>query len=337
MIILSVETSCDETSVAITRNGKEVLSNSVLSQIKTHERFGGVVPEVASRAHIQMMLYMFDQAIKDVNITVKDIDLVAVTQGPGLIGSLLVGINAATTFAYANNLPIVGVNHLIGHIYGAQIANDMKFPALCLLVSGGHTELLLVKGHMDIELLGTTLDDAVGEAYDKVGRILGLPYPGGPVVDRLAHTGEIKYKLPKPYLKNEPFNFSFSGLKSAVLNLVHNMKQRNEEFKVEDICASFQDVATEVLVEKTHAAAKALGVKQVIVAGGVAANKGLRNRLVNTITDFEVIFPEFKYCTDQAAMIGIAAYYQNQVAPGQKVYGMKGTSSLPFDHFKLNI
>lgn len=337
MIILSVETSCDETSVAITKDGKEVLSNAVLSQIKTHARFGGVVPEIASRAHIEMMLYMFEQAINDANITVKDIDLVAVTQGPGLIGSLLVGINAATTFAYANNLPIVGVNHLIGHIYASQINHDIKFPALCLLVSGGHTELLLIKDHMDIEMLGTTLDDAVGEAYDKIGRILGLAYPAGPIVDKLAHEGEIKYKLPKPYLKNEPFNFSFSGLKSAVLNLVHNMKQRNETFKVEDICASFQDVASEVLVEKTHAAAKALNVKQIIIAGGVAANKGLRNRLTSTITDFEVLFPDFKYCTDQAAMIGIAAYYQNQIKPGERKYGMKGTSSLPFDHFKVNI
>ncbi|VEU83092.1 tRNA (adenosine(37)-N6)-threonylcarbamoyltransferase complex transferase subunit TsaD [Acholeplasma hippikon] len=336
MIILSVETSCDETSVAITKDGKEVLSNAVLSQIKTHERFGGVVPEIASRAHIEMMLYMFEQAMKDANVTVKDIDLVAVTQGPGLIGSLLVGINAAATFAYANDLPIIGVNHLIGHIYASQINHEMRFPSLCLLVSGGHTELLLIKDHMDIEILGTTLDDAVGEAYDKVGRILGLNYPAGPIVDKLAHIGEIKYKLPKPYLKNEPFNFSFSGLKSAVLNLVHNMKQRNETFKVEDVCASFQDVVTEVLVEKTYAAAKELNVKQVIVAGGVSANKGLRHRLVSTITDFEVIFPEFQYCTDQAAMIGIAAYYQNKIQQAENKYGIKGTSSLAFDHFKIN-
>src|SRR5690606_3779686 len=185
MIILSVETSCDETSVAITRDGKDVLSNAVLSQIKIHERFGGVVPEVASRAHIESILYMFDEAIQQANIQVSDIDLIAVTKGPGLIGSLLVGINAATSFAYANKIPIIGVNHLLGHIYAAQIEGDMKFPLLTLLVSGGHTELLLVKDHLEIELLGTTLDDAVGEAYDKVARILGLPYPGGPLVDKL--------------------------------------------------------------------------------------------------------------------------------------------------------
>lgn len=334
MIILSVETSCDETSVAITKDGKEVLSNAVLSQIKIHERFGGVVPEIASRAHIEMILYMFDEAINTANIKVSDIDLVAVTQGPGLIGSLLVGINAATTFAYVHKLPLMGVNHLLGHIYAAAINNEIKFPALTLLVSGGHTELLLVKDHLDIELLGTTLDDAVGEAYDKVARILGLPYPGGPVVDKLAHQGEVKYKLPKPFLKNDPYNFSFSGLKSAVLNLVHNMKQRNESFKVEDICASFQEVVTEVLVEKTKEAAKNLKVKQVIVAGGVAANKGLRKRITESISHIEVIIPEIKYCTDQAAMIGIAAFYQNLKYRAEKNYYLKGNSSLNFEHIK---
>lgn len=330
MYILSVETSCDETSVSITKDGKEVLSNVVLSQIKIHEKFGGVVPEIASRSHIESMLYIFDEAIRTANIKVKDVDLVAVTQGPGLIGSLLVGINAATAFAYANQLPIVGVNHLLGHIYAAQIENEMKFPALTLLVSGGHTELLLVKDHMQIELLGTTLDDAVGEAYDKVARLLGLSYPGGPVVDKLAHLGKPTYTLPKPFLKNEPYNFSFSGLKSAVLNLIHNTKQRGEEIHTENLCASFQDVVTEVLVEKTHNAAKTLGVKQIIVAGGVAANKGLRERLQQSITDFEVIIPSFKYCTDNAAMIGIAAYYQVNGKKPQLDYYIKGDSSLNF-------
>ncbi|HEY8406126.1 MAG TPA: tRNA (adenosine(37)-N6)-threonylcarbamoyltransferase complex transferase subunit TsaD [Acholeplasma sp.] len=330
MYILSVETSCDETSVAVTKDGKDVLSNAVLSQIKIHERFGGVVPEIASRSHIEAMLYIFEEAINQAQISVNDIDLVAVTQGPGLIGSLLVGINAATAFAYANHIPIVGVNHLLGHIYAAQIEHEMSFPSLALLVSGGHTELLLIKDHMDIELLGTTLDDAVGEAYDKVARLLGLPYPGGPVVDKLAHTGTPTYVLPKPYLKNEPYNFSFSGLKSAVLNLVHNTKQRGETINVENLCASFQDVVTEVLVEKTYQAAKQLGVKQIIVAGGVAANKGLRSRLASTITDIEVLIPAFKYCTDNAAMIGIAAYYQVQGKTAPLNYLIKGDSSLNF-------
>ncbi|CDR30112.1 t(6)A37 threonylcarbamoyladenosine biosynthesis protein [Acholeplasma oculi] len=330
MIILSVETSCDETSVAITRDGKDVLSNAVLSQIKIHERFGGVVPEVASRAHIESILYMFDEAIQQANIQVSDIDLVAVTKGPGLIGSLLVGINAATSFAYANKIPIIGVNHLLGHIYAAQIEGDMKFPLLTLLVSGGHTELLLVKDHLEIELLGTTLDDAVGEAYDKVARILGLPYPGGPLVDKLAHTGKAIYNLPKPFLKNEPYNFSFSGLKSAVLNLVHNMKQKEVPFLVEDVCASFQEVVTEVLVEKTKNAANLLGVKQIIVAGGVAANKGLRFKMFERLPDFEILIPHIRYCTDQAAMIGIAAYYQYQKDKGTGDYFIKGDSSLNF-------
>jgi len=330
MIILSVETSCDETSVAITKDGKSVLSNAVLSQINIHQPYGGVVPEIASRAHIESMLYMFDKAIKDAFIKVSDIDLVAVTQGPGLIGSLLVGINAATTFAYANNIPLMGVNHLLGHIYAAQIEGNMQFPLLTLLVSGGHTELLLVKDHLEIELLGTTLDDAVGEAYDKVARMLGLGYPGGPIVDRLAHQGEAIYNLPKPFLKNEPFNFSFSGLKSSVLNLVHNMKQRNETFKVEDVCASFQESVTEVLVEKTKNAANHLGVKQIIVAGGVAANKGLRTKMKARITDLEILTPSIQYCTDQAAMIGIAAYYQFNKHGALKDYYLKGSSAINF-------
>ncbi|MFA7416977.1 MAG: tRNA (adenosine(37)-N6)-threonylcarbamoyltransferase complex transferase subunit TsaD [Acholeplasma sp.] len=330
MIILSVETSCDETSVAITKDGKSVLSNAVLSQINIHQPYGGVVPEIASRAHIESMLYMFDKAIKDAFIKVSDIDLVAVTQGPGLIGSLLVGINAATTFAYANNIPLMGVNHLLGHIYAAQIEGNMQFPLLTLLVSGGHTELLLVKDHLEIELLGTTLDDAVGEAYDKVARMLGLGYPGGPIVDRLAHQGEAIYNLPKPFLKNEPFNFSFSGLKSSVLNLVHNMKQRNETFKVEDVCASFQESVTEVLVEKTKNAANHLGVKQIIVAGGVAANKGLRTKMKARITDLEILTPSIQYCTDQAAMIGIAAYYQFKKHGALKDYYLKGSSAINF-------
>lgn len=335
MIILSVETSCDETSVAITKNGKEVLSNAVLTQIDIHKKYGGVVPEIASRAHIETILYMFDEAISVANIKVSDIDFVAVTEGPGLIGSLLVGINAATTFAYANNLPLMGVNHLIGHIYAAQIESEIRFPALCLLVSGGHTELLLMKDHMDIKLLGTTLDDAAGEAYDKVARILGLSYPGGPIVDKLAHEGKDIYNLPKPFLKDQPYNFSFSGLKSSVMNLVHNMKQRNEEFKVEDVCSSFQESVTEVLVEKTKAAANDFKVDQIIVVGGVAANKGLRTKLRERITNIEIIIPPVKYCTDQAAMIGIAAYYQNKVKKAQKNYFIKGNSNLSFYDYKL--
>ncbi len=329
MIILSVESSCDETSVAITKNGKEVLSNIVLSQIDIHKVFGGVVPEVASRQHVEHMTQVFEQAIKQANIKIDDIDFVAVTQGPGLIGALLVGINAAVAFAYSHDKPIMGVNHLLGHIYASQIENEMKFPAVILLVSGGHTELLYMKDHLDIKLLGTTLDDAVGEAYDKVARTLGLSYPGGPIVDKLAHLGEDTYKLPRAFLNPEEFNFSFSGLKSAVINLVHNANQKNETIHVENMCKSFQESVTDVLVEKTKKAAQTYQAKQIIVAGGVAANKGLREKLRKEITDIEIIIPSIKYCTDQAAMIGIAAYYQNQKKKAEKNYFIKGDSTLP--------
>lgn len=332
MIILSVETSCDETSVAITKDGKEVLSNAVLSQINIHQQFGGVVPEVASRSHVEMMNYVFLEAIKKANILISDIDLVAVTQGPGLIGSLLVGINAATAFAYAHQLPLMGVNHLLGHIYAAQIENEMKFPAICLLVSGGHTELLYIKSHMDVKILGTTLDDAVGEAYDKVARILGLSYPGGPAVDKLAQSGNKHiFSLPRPYLKNDLYNFSFSGIKSAVLNLVNKLRMKNENFEVADICASFQESVTDVLVDKTKKAAQELAVKQIIVAGGVAANKGLRNKMYERIRDIDIIIPSIIYCTDQAAMIGVAAYYQLQKEGKSFNYVLKGDSSLNFE------
>ncbi|CCV63698.1 tRNA threonylcarbamoyladenosine biosynthesis protein Gcp [Alteracholeplasma palmae J233] len=328
MIILSVESSCDETSVAITKDGKEVLSNIVLSQIDIHKVFGGVVPEVASRQHVEHMTQVFSEAILKANITIEEIDFVAVTQGPGLIGALLVGINAAVAFAYSHDKPIMGVNHLFGHIYASQIENEMKFPAVALLVSGGHTELLYIKDHYQIEQLGSTLDDAVGEAYDKVARSLGLPYPGGPVVDKLAHTGKDTYKLPRPYLNKEEFNFSFSGLKSAVINLVHNAEQRNEKIDVANMCASFQESVTDVLVDKTKRCAAKYNVKQIIVAGGVAANKGLREKLAEQIKDIEIIIPSIKYCTDQAAMIGIAAYYQNKIEPAKKDYFIKGDSTL---------
>ncbi len=331
MNILAVESSCDETSVAIVKDGKEVLSHIVLSQIDIHKVFGGVVPEIASRNHVVHMTRVFDQAIKDSKLEIKDIDLVAVTQGPGLIGSLLVGINAATAFAFAHSKKIIGVNHLIGHIYAANIEHEIKFPAVALLVSGGHTELLYLKDHMDIKMLGTTLDDAVGEAYDKVARTLGLAYPGGPVVDKLAAIGEETYKLPRPYLDKEAFNFSFSGLKSAVINLVHNAQQRNEEIRVNDMCKSFQESVLDVLVSKTKLAAEKYNVNQIILAGGVAANRGLRARIKATITDKEILIPDMKYCTDNAAMIGAAAYYQYKKEGAHPNYLLGGLSTISFE------
>lgn len=328
MIILAVESSCDETSVALVKDGKEILSHVVLSQMDIHAIYGGVVPEIASRNHIVHMTRVFEQALLESKTDIKDIDLVAVTKGPGLIGSLLVGINAATTFAFAHGKPLIGVNHLIGHIYGASIENEIKFPALALLVSGGHTELIYMKEHMDFKLLGTTMDDAVGEAYDKVARTLGLPYPGGPVVDKLAALGTDTYHLPRPYLDKTAYNFSFSGLKSAVINLVHNAEQRDEEIRVNDMCASFQASVLDVLIDKTRHAANELDVKQIIVAGGVAANRGLRNRIFNEIPDMDIIIPSMKYCTDNAAMIGAAAYYQYQKEGALPNYLLGGYSTL---------
>ena len=310
MLVLGVESSCDETSVAIVRDGKEVLCNIINSQIDIHKLFGGVVPEVASRHHVYQVSMVFEQAFKEAGVKKEDIDLVAVTKGPGLIGSLLVGVNAAKTFALMYNKPIIGVHHLAGHIYANAIEHDMKFPSVALLVSGGNTELIYMKEHFDFEVIGETLDDAVGEAYDKVARVVGLPYPGGPHVDRLAHEGKDNYHLPRVYLDENSYNFSFSGLKSAVINLVHNANQRKEEINKEDLCASFQDSVTEVLVRKTFKLAKEKQVKQIIVAGGVSANKGLKERFTKENPGFEICIPSIKYCTDNAAMIAVAGYYQ---------------------------
>ena len=309
MIVLGVETSCDETSVAIVKDGKEILANVVSSQIDVHKEYGGVVPEIASRCHTEVVTCVFEKALNDANLKPKDIDLVAVTEGPGLIGALLIGISAATAFAYANNIPIIGVNHLAGHIYANNLENELKFPCLALVVSGGHTELVLMEKHNSYKQLGQTLDDAVGESYDKVGRVIGVPYPGGPVIDKLAHQGKDVYNFPRVYLDKEGFDFSFSGLKSAIINFVHNAEQRGEEINKIDVCASFQEAVTDVLVYKTHMAAKKYNVKQIIIAGGVAANKGLREKLLKEITEFEICMPSIKYCTDNAAMIASLGYF----------------------------
>lgn len=327
MIILSVESSCDETSVAVVKDGHEVLSNAVLSQIEIHKLYGGVVPEIASRNHILAITTVFDKAIKDSNIKLEDIDLVAVTQGPGLIGSLLVGIDAALAFAMSINKPVIGVNHLIGHAYAAQIDGSMKFPALVLLVSGGHTEILYAKDHLDFELLGETLDDAVGEAYDKVARVLGLQYPGGPILDKLAHEGISTYKLPRPVINTDDLNFSFSGLKSSVINLINTLKMKNIEIDTKNLASSFQDAVVDVLISKTKQALSKYSVKQLIVGGGVSANKGLRTRLYEEIKDVEILIPKLSYCTDNAAMIGAAAYFQYQKYGSQKDYILKAFST----------
>ncbi len=312
MIILAIETSCDETSAAIIEDGKIVLSNIVVTQMDIHKEFGGVVPEIASRHHVTSITKVIDKAIETADIEISKIDLVAVTNAPGLIGALLVGINAAKAFAFSHNIPILGINHIKGHIYANQIEDEMIFPLIALVVSGGHTELVLMEGHNRFEMIGCTQDDAVGEAYDKVARVLGLSYPGGPLVDKLSKIGEETYKLPRSYLKKDEFNFSFSGLKSSVINLIHNHNQRNEEIRINDVCRSFQESVSDVLVQKTMMAAERFNVKQIIVAGGVAANSGLRTKMNENKKHYELVFPNIKYCTDNATMIGIAAYYQYQ-------------------------
>ncbi|HEY8395679.1 MAG TPA: tRNA (adenosine(37)-N6)-threonylcarbamoyltransferase complex transferase subunit TsaD [Bacilli bacterium] len=315
MIVLGVETSCDETSVAVVKDGKEVLANVVYSQIKFHKTYGGVVPEVASRHHIRKIIPVFEQALNEAKVDPSEIDLVAVTSHPGLIGSLIVGINAAKAFALAHELKYLEIDHINGHIYANHIENDFHFPILALVVSGGHTELVLMKDHYQFEVLGETLDDAVGECYDKVGRVMGLEYPAGAKVDELAHQGKPQYRLPLIYLDKEGYDFSFSGLKSAVINLLNTAKMKNEEVNLADLACSFQESAVKVLTAKTIHAAKEYGVSQIIVAGGVAANRGLREALgeeVKKLPKVTLSFPSLKYCTDNAAMIAVAGYFKYQ-------------------------
>jgi N6-L-threonylcarbamoyladenine synthase len=312
MLVLGVESSCDETAVSIVKDGKEVLANVVLTQIDIHTKFGGVVPEIASREHVYNVSMCFEEAFRQSGLKPEDIDLIAVTKGPGLIGSLLVGVNAAKTFALMYNKPIIGVNHLAGHIYANAIEHEMKFPSIALLVSGGNTELIYMKEHFSFELIGETLDDAVGEAYDKVARVVGIGYPGGPKVDKLAHEGKDTYHLPRVTLGDDNYNFSFSGLKSAVINLHHNAIQRGEEIDTNNLCASFQEAVTDVLVEKALRACEEYNVSQLIVAGGVSANKGLKEKLMSTNKNpnLEICIPSIKYCTDNAVMLAAAGYFR---------------------------
>lgn len=328
MLVLGVETSCDETSVSVVENGKTVLSNVVLSQIDIHKEYGGVVPEIASREHVKGITYVFDQAMTKANLHYDSLDLIAVTQGPGLIGSLLIGVNAAKIISLNYGIPLIGIHHIAGHIYANNIEHDMEFPLLALVVSGGHTELILMREHFDFVKLGETQDDAVGEAYDKVARILGLPYPGGPQVDKLSALGKDTFHFPRPMMTSEDYNFSFSGLKSHVINTHHNMIQRQEQIIAEDFCRSFQEAVTDVLVEKTKKAAKQYAVKQVIVAGGVAANKGLRQKMSERITELPVYFPHIKYCTDNAAMIAVAGYFKYQKDHQTSELSLNGESRL---------
>lgn len=305
--ILAIETSCDETSVAVLKGETELLSNIIASQIDSHKRFGGVVPEVASRHHVEVMTACITEALEEAEIEASDLSAVAVTQGPGLVGALLVGIAAAKAFAWAYDLPLIAVNHMAGHLMAARQVEELTYPLLALLVSGGHTELVYVEKPGQYRIIGETRDDAVGEAYDKVGRVMGLTYPAGREIDELAHKGQVVYDFPRAMIKEDNLEFSFSGLKSAFINLHHNAEQKGEVLVKEDLCASFQEAVLDVLIAKTKKALAQYPVDSLVVAGGVAANQGLRERLFEEIKGTKIIIPPLRLCGDNAGMIALAA------------------------------
>ncbi len=312
VLILAIESSCDETSIALVRNGRDVVANIVSSQIDIHKLFGGVVPEVASRNHIKNITAVLDEALKVSGKSLKDVDAVAVTYGAGLMGALLVGVNFAKTLAYALKVPLIAVSHVHGHIGANYISHlDLTPPFLCLMVSGGHTAIIDVQDYCKFNLIGSTVDDSVGECFDKVARVLGLPYPGGPSIDKLAKLGKdnIKFNYKTPL--KDTYNFSFSGLKTAVVNFVHNKEQKKESFSREDLACSFQELVTDELCTKTMRACKQLNKTKLVVAGGVGANSRLREKLQQKCEEngISIYLPALKFCTDNAAMIGAIAYY----------------------------
>lgn len=305
-IFLAIESSCDETSVAILRDG-ELVTNIIASQVSSHQRFGGVVPEVASRHHVEVVTTCIEQALLEADVTPKDLTAVAVTYGPGLVGALLVGLAAAKAFAWAHGLPLIPVNHMAGHLMAAQAVEELTYPLLALLVSGGHTELVYVEREGDYRIIGETRDDAVGEAYDKVGRVMGLTYPAGRQIDELSHQGQDVYHFPRAMIKEDNLDFSFSGLKSAFINLHHNAQQKGEDLVLEDLCTSFQTAVLDILLAKVKKALQTYPVKTLVVAGGVAANQGLRERLASDLPDVKIIIPPLRLCGDNAGMIAYAA------------------------------
>lgn len=307
ILVLGIESSCDETSVAVVKNGREVLSNVIDTQIKIHEKFGGVVPEIASRNHIEAISRVTKLALEQANVKFEDIDVIAPTYGPGLVGALLVGVSYGRGLAYALNKPLVGVNHLEGHISANYITHlDLEPPFLCMLTSGGNTQIVYVKDYCDMEVLGRTRDDAIGEAFDKVARVIGLTYPGGPKIDKLAQQGKATIDFPKTHFEN--LDFSFSGIKTAVINLHH----KNPNVNQADLCMSFEKAVTEVLVENIKKAVVQTGIKKVVLAGGVSANTHIRDEFekLGKELDLKIYKPDLKLCTDNAAMIGSAGYYR---------------------------
>lgn len=314
ILILAIETSCDETAAAVVRNGREVLSNIISSQIELHKLYGGVVPEIASRKHIEKINPVIEEALTTANVTLEEIDAIGVTYGPGLVGALLVGVSEAKAISFAAKKPLVGVHHIEGHVSANYIENkELEPPFLCLIVSGGHTHLVLVKEYGGYEIIGRTRDDAAGEAFDKVARAIGLGYPGGPKIDKLSKEGNKKaITFPRAHIEGSPYDFSFSGLKSSVLNHINSCEMKKEEINRADIAASFQEAVVDVLVTKAILAAKDYGMKKVAIAGGVASNSSLREAMAKACQENELTFyhPSPIYCTDNAAMIGTAAYYE---------------------------
>lgn len=314
ILILAIETSCDESAAAVVKNGREVLSNIISSQIELHKLYGGVVPEIASRKHIEKINQVIEEALSEAKVTLQDIDAIGVTYGPGLVGALLVGVAEAKAISFAAQKPLVGIHHIEGHISANYIENkELEPPFLCLIVSGGHTHLVLVKGYGEYEIVGRTRDDAAGEAFDKVARAIGLGYPGGPKIDKLAKEGNKNaIAFPRGQIEGSPYDFSFSGLKSSVLNYINSCEMKQEEINRADIAASFQEAVVDVLVTKAVKAAKEYGMKKVAIAGGVAANSSLREAMVKACKENDLTFyyPTPIFCTDNAAMIGSAAYYE---------------------------
>lgn len=307
ILCLGIESSCDETSVAVVKNGREVLSNVIATQIDIHKKYGGVVPEIASRNHVENITYVVKEALEKASVSLEEIDAICPTYGPGLVGALLVGLSTAKAIAYASKKPLVGTHHIEGHIAANYITHkDLKPPYLCLVVSGGHSHLVHVKDYTKFEILGKTRDDAVGEAFDKVARVIGLGYPGGPIIDKLAKEGEPTYHLPRTYFEN--LDFSFSGIKTAVLNLVNKEK---ENININNLCASFEEAVTETLTTNVLKAVKMIGVDKVAIAGGVSANSYLRTKMekLGEENGLKIYYPELVLCTDNAAMIAAAGYY----------------------------